>query len=180
MRSREIHIPGAILEEGKSYRFTIMKTIALSPGDEWYLMKGPGQYKILMPKKYYVRYGFVSGQTVRCRIDKINCTGRIFLEPEHPFYREGALYPFEVISRGVYVSRDRKTEQVFIVKDVLGNLWKVKGGRDNKWDQTPEKLVCLVKRIKKGKLFLLVNSCDCEADNPLSHKTGKSYLSVNC
>ncbi len=178
MRPREIHIPGAILEEGKTYRFTIMKTIALSPGEDWYLMKGPGQYKILMPEKYYVKYGFVSGQTVRCRIDKINCTGRIFLEPEHPFYREGEFYPFEVISRDVHVSCDQQAEQVFIVKDDLDNLWKVKGGCDNKWPQTPEKLVCLVKKIKKGKLFLLVNS-HCEEDKPVSRNRGKSYLSVN-
>lgn len=154
MSFKEIPIPNSRLTEGATYPFRILKSVSLGPDDEWYVLEDPLGFKILMPKGYYRDYGFVAGQTIRCRVDKINCNGRMFLEPMHPQYAEGQVYPFDVNGSGHRINILDQEEFYLQVSDVYGNNWEVMTNRPELVDLPPDRLNCLVKRIKKGRLFL--------------------------
>jgi hypothetical protein len=102
-----------------------------------------------MPAVYYEAYGFKPGDEIVCKIDRINCTGRIFLEPKHPVYNEGIIYTFDVL--GFY---ENNTEQILNVKDWTGNVIEVKVGGTLKLVKSVNRVQCLVKSIKKGKPVL--------------------------
>ena len=154
---RKLHLAHARLTEGENYAFTLMKTIALDEDgpDEWYVLRDPMGFKVLMPARYYTSYGFVAGQTIICRVDRINCNGRMFLEPAHPQYVEGAVYHFDV------VDTEKRTEEInhesfFLhVKDVLGNVWPIRISNRAWMENPPPYVDCRIDRIKKGKLYLI-------------------------
>ena len=151
MYTTTLHIPNSRLAEGSYYHFSILKVVALDPGESYFVMRDPLGYKILMPAKYYTAYGFEPGQTIECRVDKVNCNGRMFLEPLHPYYREGQVYTFEVVSSGSSKNMLDQTTSFFIVKDVLGQTWKVISHTNQSIDTNPSHVNCYLHRIKKGK-----------------------------
>ncbi len=172
MHIRKINIPNARLTEGCWYRFRILKVVSLGQDDDWFVMQDPNGYKILVPQRFYDDYGFKAGETISCRVDKINCNGRMFLEPEHPHYKEGETYDFELESKGRRKNIIHQDERFFMVRDVFRNTWKVRTYDTALWDHPPAHIPCKVKRIKKGRLFLVV------AGEEVKHpdlEPGKSY-----
>ena len=159
MAVKTVQIPNARLTEGEYYSFTILKSISLGPDEEYYVMREPHGFKLLMPKKYYVRYGFYSGQQIRCRVDKVNCIGRVFLEPKHPFYVEGEKYNFDVIGVEKYVDNQGMVQHI-VVRDVLGYEWCVSATKKSVVNTQAGRLCCLVQRIKKGRLLLKISFPD--------------------
>lgn len=149
-----VHIPNARLTEGAVYPFRIIKTVSLGPEDDYYVLEDPNGYKILLTKSYYEGYGFRTGETIDCRVDKINCNGKVFLEPMHPFYREGEAYFFDFVCKDKLKNILNKEEHFFIVRDRLGKDWKVRIHDKKVWDNPPKQIKCLLVRIKKGQLFL--------------------------
>jgi len=88
-----------ILTEGESYLFLIHNKVILPAEDqEAFILIGPNNKKHLMNASYYTLYHFSIGQTIKCTVDKINCSGQIFLEPEHPYYQSGEVYNFLVLA----------------------------------------------------------------------------------
>lgn len=158
MHTTTLHIPNSRLTEGTYYPFTILKVVTLGPGESYFVMRDPLGYKILMPQKFYNAYGFKVGQTIECRVDKINCNGRMFLEPVHPFYREGQVYTFEVISSGSARNILDQTEHYFVAKDALGQPWMVVSQSGHSQHNNPSHISCYLHRIKKGKLSLQLAS----------------------
>ena len=76
----------------------------------------------------------------------INCTGRIFLEPRHPFYNEGETYLFDVVKYP-----DVNDPQNIIISEIFGNTIKVPLSMNVISEVNAEiKLRCIVKSIKKG------------------------------
>ncbi len=157
MDIHQVHIPNARLEEGLTYPFHILKIVSLGTDDKYFVMQDPNGYKILVPEGFYRTYGFKPGQVIRCRVDKVNCNGRMYLEPSHPYYREGETYPFDVVSKGHIKNIIGQDEYYFMVKDVHDRQWRVRTFSKESWNDPPEKLPCLLKRIKKGKLFLVIH-----------------------
>ncbi len=158
MTVKSVQIPNARLTEGDYYTFTILKSISLRPDEEYYVMREPNGFKLLMPKKFYTRYGFRPGQQVLCRVDKVNCIGRVFLEPEHPYYVEGKRYNFDVIEVEQVVDMNRRMVQSIVVRDVLDYEWRVSVPNEFMIDKQTASINCLVKRIKKGRLYLEISS----------------------
>jgi hypothetical protein len=172
MAIRSIPIPNSRLTEGDTHPFAILKVISLGEGEDWFVLQDPLGYKILMPQWYYRDYGFEPGQTISCRIDKINCNGRMFLEPRHPHYEEGQAYSFEVTGSGHRINILDQDEYYLQVSDVFGNHWEVLTTHAGQVDLPPPQIRCLVKRIKKGRLFLLMEGQEA-AGGGLA--TGRSY-----
>jgi hypothetical protein len=85
------------LREKSTYRFRIIRLITLPDESRSWVLTHDGEDRFLLPVEYYEEYGFAEGMELRCRVDKINCTGRIFLEPEHPCYREGERYSYTFV-----------------------------------------------------------------------------------
>ncbi len=172
MEIRPVKIPNARLAEGETYTFRLLKTISLGEGDHHYVMEDPNAYKVLVPAAFYTHYGFRDGQELLCRVDRINCNGRIFLEPLHPFYREGAVYGFDVLCRGHRKDLCGEDQWYFLVKDIHGKTWEVSTSDKALWDHPPETLRCRLKRIKKGRLYLVP---DDERPRQLPFVNGESY-----
>ncbi|MBW6479059.1 MAG: hypothetical protein K0B37_06480 [Bacteroidales bacterium] len=171
MRIRNLTVSNSRLTEGNYYSFKILKTMELG-SDSYFVMQDPLGYKILMPANFYPHYGFEPGQTIQCRVDKINCNGRMFLEPLHPHYREGHIYEFDVLSSGVRINILDEQEYFIKVKDVCRLTWTVKVYSAKYIEENSSKISCRLERIKKGKLFLSL-----ESDKPIHSGliTGKTY-----
>ena len=82
------------LKEGNSYLFKITGTIVLPDGSESFVLTDPNKVRHLINTQYYSEYNLKNNQEIICRIDKINCTGKIYIEPEHPHYKLGEPYNF--------------------------------------------------------------------------------------
>lgn len=82
------------LKPGAIYQFRIVKTVLLSDHEHYIVLESPALSRHLLDKELYPAFRFKKGELIQCRIDKINCSGKIFLEPENPDYTEGNNYDF--------------------------------------------------------------------------------------
>ena len=143
-----------ILLEGEWFPFIIHNLVKLQDDKWYYVLLDINGLKHFMLSKYYEMYGFKTGDEISCKIDKVNCTGRIYLEPKHPYYIEGEIYDFEVIN-----TLDYNDKLVIIVKGIFENSIEVDVFNLRKVEIKKEKLVrCIVKSIKKGQPILEVHS----------------------
>jgi len=141
------------LAEGKYYWFNIIKILELDNNNNYYVLEDPFGYKVLMPSENYKDYDLKPGEKVLCRVDKINCSGKMFVEPEHPYYKEGQTYYFKYIESKERFNFFDQKEHIIIVSDVFNNKWEVKTKPEN-FTINSDEVECFVEKIKKGKLFL--------------------------
>jgi hypothetical protein len=142
------------LTEGEWFPFKIHNLVQLQDDAWYYVLQDINGMKHFMAAESYKSYGFSIGDQILCKIDRVNCTGRVFLEPKHPIYREGEIYSFSISK---YPNPDNK--EVLIVHEVSGNSLEVPVNSINKIDINEQKMVrCIVKNIKKGKLVLEIYS----------------------
>lgn len=140
------------LQENERYDFVVEKTVRLG-GSIYYLLKGPDDVRYLLKKSLYEHYNIRKGDTVDCRVDKINCRGEVFLEPANPHYAEGEEYEFKVAGRDVRLNETGEVIPVVVVKDVFNNDLVVPM-RDIDPGNSYEKGVIKLRvaRINKGKI----------------------------
>jgi hypothetical protein len=144
-------------EEGNDYPFVVRNLIRL-PDDEYFVIEYRDGRKFMMKKKYYgSEYGLIPGKEIICRVDKINCNGRIFFEPHHPYFRPGMRAEFEITGEstrkfkktdGIYrvlTCRGDKNEPAIIKETDTGNIHLFKPGN---------KVSALVKKVSKGEAHL--------------------------
>lgn len=143
-------------------------------GEEFYVLQDPFNKKHLLPATFYKNYGFEIGQFIACRVDKINCTGKIFLEPKHPLYQEGKIYEFQLVENHYKQSQnDTETCPAVIVRDRTGQKILLEHRAGLLKGSTEKSVKARVERIKKGSLFLS-NPADKNAKSNL--KQGESYF----
>ncbi len=139
-----------ILTEGEWFHFKIHNLVQLQDDSWYFVLQDINGMKHFMATENYKSYGFVVGDQILCKIEKVNCTGRVFLEPKHPVYKEGEIYNFDFISYS-----DSCHERVLLVRENLGNIIEVVVNGTKKVDIDDEKRVrCIVKSITKGRLIL--------------------------
>jgi len=144
-----------ILKEGQRLSFVITNKVTLPGTDEVNLiLLGPDHKKYLLAEQYYGPYNLSVGQTINCSVDKINCSGKIFLEPDHPYYKVGERYNFRVLR---ITSQENFLGEPLLsawVKDLHGLEWPCP--IDNSVEVTAGSgyLSCRVDRIRKGILKL--------------------------
>lgn len=172
MRIRNLTVSNSRLVEGSYHFFHILKTVTIGDNESWFVMQDPMGYKVLMPARFYEKYNFQPGQKVKCRVDRINCSGRMFLEPMHPHYTEGEIYSFQPTGEGRQKSITGDEEFFIRVKDVLGYEWKVRVNSLEKIPEDRQEVKCRLDRIKKGKLHL---SLENDVSQTGTLETGKSY-----
>lgn len=172
MDVRSVHIPGARLEEGETYSFRILRSISMNEGEDYLVLEDPKNYKILLPASHYQQYGFSAGQQIACRVDKINCNGRIYLEPLHPHYREGELHPFSCVRSERQEDERGEVVLYLVVMDMHGREWRVRTWDQSLWDNPPDTIRCLLRRIRKGRLYLDLPG---EKEPAQMLSTGKTY-----
>ncbi|MCB2196538.1 MAG: hypothetical protein KQH79_11810 [Bacteroidetes bacterium] len=143
--------------EGEVHRFTITGFTEI-PGTEesYFILKNPFGGKHLLKAIHYKHYHLQVDQSINCKIDKINCSGKIFLEPENPFYKEGELYDFDFLRVVEQVNSVGEKEQAAVVKDQFGLEQSCSLPEGFKIEEGTKNIQCKVLRIKKGELFLAI------------------------
>ncbi len=143
--------------EGEQHLFTITGfTDIPGTGESFYILKNPFDGKHLLKANHYNHYNLKEGQQITCKIDKINCSGKIFLEPENPKYKEGEIYEFDLVKIIDHINSVGKKEKAAVVKDVFGIETICSLPENYKIDLRSKIIKCKVLRIKKGQLFLAV------------------------
>ncbi len=143
-----------IWEEGQWYPFRLHAEIVLPDGEKQYLLEDSSGTKHLLSYEHYKDYGFLKGREVRLRLDKINCSGKLFLEPEHPVYKEGDSYDFFFIRTEERENIFGETELVWLVLDAFNHEIAIPMTIDAPEAKEGEPIRCRVSRIKKGKIYL--------------------------
>jgi len=143
--------------EGEVHPFKITGFSEIPGTDEsFFILINPFGGKHLLKSIHYRHYNLQVNQTINCKIDKINCSGKIYLEPENPIYKEGEIYDFEFISIVDQINSVGEKEEAAIVKDKLGIEHKCSLPKSFYTDKPKSSIQCKVLRIKKGELFLAV------------------------
>ena len=156
MTYQPVYINNSLFTERQTYVFEVLSQMELAPSEGYFVLRDPLGYKMLMPSGFYLHYGFETGQKIQCRVDKVNCNGRIFLEPQNPWYSEGQTYDFDVVSSGLRKSFSGEIERYFTVRDINSTIWKVKIPELVSGTFVHDRVTCMVERIKKGILHLRV------------------------
>lgn len=138
-----------IFKEGEYYKFKILNQIEVPNKGLNFVIQHESGRKILLFSEYYVNYKFDIGAFIDCRVDKINCTGQIFLEPKHPFYEIGKRYNFSVVD---YKVKEQAQLVNLEVLDVFHNRVQLFLPYDIQINDSVIQLV--VTGIKKGKPIL--------------------------
>jgi hypothetical protein len=162
------------LEEGKTYTFSVIRKIKTPDTKESWVIEDPYQYRHLLPAEFYHDYPIMQGRDLYCKVDKINCDGQIFLEPQHPYYNPGSTYDFTVIEIFSNHTNLPKNEILVMVRDHFGQQAHVMlyyAGTDK--IQTGSTIKCRVERVKKGKLYLSDPSLKMEE---MDIEVGRSYI----
>ena len=141
-------------EEGSWYPFIVVKEIQLPDESLAWLIADDHEVKYMLPSRFYNDYGIRPGDQIRCRVDKINCTGKIYLEPEHPYYRQGRTYTFDVVSKSTQPDRYDDMRVFWHVRDIFGKEMVIPAPGDYRCPNPPKIVHCKVLRIKKGQLHL--------------------------
>ncbi|MCF8378341.1 MAG: hypothetical protein K9H49_02115 [Bacteroidales bacterium] len=140
------------LTEGYTYPFIISGKVTLPDGSEQIILKDPNGVKHLLDAEPYKNYGFRNKQTIRCHIDKINCTGRIFIEPEHPHYTVGEKYNFKLAG---FKSDPEKRLELAVFLDIFGYESYIPNHLIPEDILPGDSLQCTVERIKRARIFIV-------------------------
>lgn len=144
-----------IYKEGAVISFKIKKIISLSENENYFVLEDNNGRKQLLNTDFYKKYKFKIGQNINCKIDHINCVGKIFLEPEHPIYKEGNIFEFTI--NKISKRKNRLNEDIIDIEfiDKISNKAFCKIGDNKIYNfKIGEKLNCRVELIKKATLFL--------------------------
>ena len=142
------------LEESKKYNFQVTKTVRFEE-ETYFVLKGPDNRRYLIPSARYSGYDIGLKKTIHCRVDKINCNGEVYLEPEHPYYREGGTYEFSVIERDTRIDRSGRSHGVIIASGFAGVEVVVPDEYFGTRMISPgNKVRLLIERITKGQIIV--------------------------
>jgi hypothetical protein len=163
-----------VFKEGQKFQFIISNKLNLPGTDEanWILI-GPDQKKYLLPAEYYTNYNLKIGQQIQCLVDKINCSGKIFLEPDHPYYKIGERYDFLVLRISEQENFLGKDQYIAWVQDLHGLEWPCPVDKAEGIEPGYSHLACRVDRIRKAELIL---SLPAMTTRFITLKTGQNYL----
>jgi hypothetical protein len=151
-------MPTIKLTEGERYTFRVEKKLAIEEGSESFILKGPDNRKYLVPAERYRKYDIKPGKDLICRVDKINCKGEVFLEPDNPWYSENHRYNFEIIGYRSMPGKNIRTGSVMMVKTLYDDVIAVPVASRKGLPEPGHEVSLLVLKISKGRLHLATDS----------------------
>ena len=109
------------IEKNKTYLFEILDEIDFFSENRYFILCDPFKRKHLLKCDIYNDYNFKVGNKVNCHVDKINCQGRVYIEPEHPIYKVGNYYNFKFLKKDKLRNKRGDLKNVLVFKDDLGH-----------------------------------------------------------
>lgn len=100
--------------------FTIERLVEIPQAGYYYRLLHESGQKFLLPAKYYTHYNLAVGNTISCRVDKVNCSGRVFLEPKHPYYEVNMVYNFDFVAMS---NSSVKGVTELVVRDIFNETY---------------------------------------------------------
>jgi hypothetical protein len=141
-----------LLKAGDKYKLKIHKLLQIDGDQTYFIGIDENGLKHLVPEKYYSHYGIKAGDTIRCRLDRINCLGRFFFEPDNPLYEREGVYYFKLKKFSFFPEDGRATARV---EDKFGYEWEtLPFYLKNRPTSKITRLLCRVKKLKKARMFL--------------------------
>ena len=151
--------------EGQSYQFRYVKKITTD--EDFFVFEDFAGERYLLPSYYYVNYNFNPNDLINCLVTRIDCSGKLSIEPEHPYYKLGATYDFHFKQLKISMEEDyskysglnrKKKIYELIVLDIDGNEHSVIPHEwQKKKNYNPKIISCRVLKIIKGH-YQLINS----------------------
>lgn len=136
--------PGDVLQ------VTLKKHIEITETEHYWVAETADGQRFLIDYFQYAHYGFGVGQNIQVRVDKINCSGKVFIEPDHPVYERERIYMFPIDA--VLSQSDNYIS--LIVRDVFDNKIPVQYHASGA-DDFPKEIELLVIGLRKGLPVLL-------------------------
>jgi len=102
------HKTEGYLKQGDLQLFKVIRKITIPTNNEYFVLQDLKGSKHLLPFELYENYDIKINSNIKCKIDKINCIGRVFLEPQHIYYKENEYYKFEYIEEIEIIKKNLK------------------------------------------------------------------------
>jgi hypothetical protein len=144
------------ISQGKSYPFVVLGLKDIPGFGEQFILQmelGNGP-KFMLDARDFRHYELSQGKHIECRVDKVNCDGKVFLEPKHPYYTEGEVYEFDVVSSANATDEFGQQYFSFELRDYLGQPQEVAITGEQFQGELPSKISCRVENVRKGHLWL--------------------------
>lgn len=109
------------IEINNTYEFELIDEIDFFSSEKYYILTDPFRRKHLLNSKLYKKYNYNIGSKINCHVDKINCQGRVYIEPEHPIYKVGNYYDFKFLKRTQIRNKRGELKIILIFVDNLGS-----------------------------------------------------------
>jgi hypothetical protein len=161
------------LSEGHIYKFRVIGVVTGPDDKDYFKLKDPNGVRHLLSKELYHNYPFEENQDIQCRIDRINCSGKIYIEPLHPFYEYNRCYMFPVIRFDEVLNTSAETETHAVLLDKLGSEINIPIEDLPPGTRVGDFVKARVVRIKKGRIYV---STDDDADRFPELKHGDRQL----
>lgn len=144
------------LKERVFYDFKILKEISAPDDVLYYIIEDPFGKRHMMESECYQNYQFKIGDTIKVRIDHINCKGQVFFEPKHPHFAEDEIFDCKYL--GQVMKKNKFNEEELYLKvegpDGEETLIQTISLHQEKKDFQKDKIQCKIKKISKGKLIM--------------------------
>jgi len=161
------------LTEGQWYDFKVVRIIDLpSDNKKYFVLKNKDNNRFLLPYEFYENYNLRNNQWIRCRVDKINCVGSYFLEPEHPVYKEKEVFEFALDKIIEVFDINNDKEYQYFLLDEFNNSLSFTSTLLMKDAYNQKSISCVVNKIRKGKIYLGLPS---QTNNLIGFSEGKIY-----
>jgi len=144
--------------EGQIYQFRYVRKITTD--EDFFLFEDFSGERYLIPTYYYKNYHFKIDALINCLVTRIDCSGKVSFEPEHPYYKIGQSYDFHFKQLKISMEEDyskysgstrKKKVYELIVLDIDGNEHTaVPHEWQKKKNYSPQIISCRVLKIIKG------------------------------
>jgi len=138
------------MNPGDVLNVLLKKQIEISETECFWVAETTHGERFLIDSLQYTNYGFSVGQRINVTVDKINCSGKVFVEPDHPVYKRGQFYTFKVDS----IISKTENEYSLLVEDVFGNKIPIQYHVEN-GSPDPIEIELLIIGLRKAKPVLL-------------------------
>lgn len=135
-----------LLKEGNCYSFKYIKCVTLDDNNQYIILEDQFGIRHFIEYEPYKDYNLAIAGNIMCLVAKINCTGRLYLEPEHPVYKINKCYQFNIITVNEFPN-----EWEITVIDCFEN--KITLNTDSRISVIPQagdSIMARVESIKKG------------------------------
>jgi hypothetical protein len=149
--------------EGQVYEFKFKKKVFID--EEHLVFENEDSERFVIPSMHYRHYNLQPEQMIKCLIIRVDCSGKISFEPEHPYYELGGIYDFDFVRMQVTVENEfdpfsgnsKKVKHYDIIvadKDgyehhVVPKEWQ------KKKNYKADKIKCRIAKMVKGHFQLL-------------------------